>query len=159
MKDLHGSASQPVNAAPERCLELLADVESYPRWYPRGGAGNRSARARRRRSAAQQVRAILHAAVGPINRDLELRLGVTRGADTVVLARVAHAGSDRERFEVNWRVVSAGAQQARIELSLAASLDLPRLLPVGGLADTMATGFVGAAVRELSRQRLTPQRA
>ena len=150
MKDLHGSASQPVNAAPQRCLELLADVESYPRWYPevvrrievvkRDAAG-----------AAQQVHAILHAAVGPINRDLELRLGVTRGAETVVLARVAHEGSDRERFEVNWRVVSAGAQQARIELSLVASLDVPKLLPVGGLADTLATGFVGAAVRELSR--------
>jgi ribosome-associated toxin RatA of RatAB toxin-antitoxin module len=149
VKDLHGSAAQPVNTVPERCLELLADVESYPRWYPevvreievleRDAAG-----------AAQQVRAILHAAVGPINRDLELRLGVTRGADTVVLARVPHAGSDRERFEVNWRVVRAGAQQARIELSLAASLDVPRLLPVGGLADTLATGFVSAAVRELS---------
>jgi ribosome-associated toxin RatA of RatAB toxin-antitoxin module len=150
VKDLHGSASQPANAAPERCLALLADVESYPRWYPAVVRGIEVVK-RDAAGVAQQVRAILHAAVGPINRDLELLLGVTRGADTVVLARVPHAGSDRERFEVNWRVVSAGGQQARIELSLAASLDLPRLLPVGGLADTLATGFVGAAVRELSR--------
>ncbi|MEA2146922.1 MAG: Polyketide cyclase / dehydrase and lipid transport [Solirubrobacteraceae bacterium] len=150
MKDLRGSASQPVNAAPERCLELLADVEGYPRWYPEVVRGIEVVK-RDAAGAAQQVRAILRAAVGPINRDLELQLGVTRGADTVVLARVPDAGSDRERFEVNWRVVRAGAQQARIELSLAASLDVPRLLPVSGLADTLATGFVGAAVRELSR--------
>jgi ribosome-associated toxin RatA of RatAB toxin-antitoxin module len=149
VKDLHGSASQPVNAAPERCVALLADVESYPRWYP-DVVRSIEVRQRDEAGAATQVRAVLHAAVGPINRDLALLLGVTRGPDSVVLARVPHEGSDRERFEVNWSVVSAGAQRARIELSLAASLDLPRLLPVGGLADTMANGFVAAAVRELS---------
>jgi ribosome-associated toxin RatA of RatAB toxin-antitoxin module len=149
VKDLHGSASQPVNASQELCLELLADVESYPRWYPEVVRGIEVVK-RDAATVAQQVRAILHAAVGPINRDLELQLAVTRGSDTVALTRVPHERSDRERFEVNWRVVAAGAQQARIELSLLASLDLPRLLPVGGLADTLATGFVGAAVRELS---------
>jgi hypothetical protein len=149
VKDLQGSAAESVNAPPDRCLELLADVESYPRWYPEVVRGLEVVK-RDAGGAAQQVRAVLHAAVGPINRDLELLLGVTRGTDTVALARVPHEGSDRERFEVNWRVVGAAAQQARIELSLAASLDLPRLLPIGGLADTLAAGFVDAAVRELS---------
>jgi ribosome-associated toxin RatA of RatAB toxin-antitoxin module len=149
MKDLNGSASRPVNAPPELCLELLADVESYPRWYPEVVRGIEVVK-RDAATVAQQVRAILHAAVGPINRDLELLLAVTRGSDTVALTRVQNERSDRERFEVNWRVVGAGPEQARIELSLAASLDLPRLLPVGGLADSLATGFVRAAVRELS---------
>jgi ribosome-associated toxin RatA of RatAB toxin-antitoxin module len=150
VKDLQGSAAQSVAATPDRCLELLADVESYPRWYPDVVRGIDVVK-RDAQSRAEQVRATLFAAVGPINHELELLLAITRAPDSVVLSRFPYERSDRERFEVNWRVTAAGAQQSRIELLLAASLDLPRFLPVGGLADTMATGFVGAAVAELSR--------
>ena len=148
MKDLHGESSRPVAADPERCLELLADVEGYPRWYP--DVVRRIEVVQRDGDRASRVRATLHAAIGPINRDLSLLLAVTRSADTVKLTRVANAGSDRERFEVTWRAAAA-SQSTRLALSLDASLDLPRLLPTGGLADSMAAGFVNAAARELER--------
>lgn len=147
MKDLHGEASRTVAADPQRCLELFADLEGYPRWYPDVVRGVEVAD-RDSDGRASRARATLHAAVGPINRDLSLLLAVTTGPDTVRLTRVANAGSDRERFEVTWRTVAQGSE-TRIALALDASLDLPRLLPTGGLADSMAAGFVAAAAREL----------
>ena len=146
MKDLHGESSRSVSAAPERCLELLADIEGYPRWYP--DVVRRIEVVQRDGDRVSRVRATLHAAIGPINRDLSLLLAVTRSADMVKLMRVANERSDRERFEVTWRVSAAG-QATRLALALDASLDLPRLLPTGGLADSMAAGFVTAAAREL----------
>ena len=38
---------------------------------------------------------------------------------------------------------------AEIGLDLAASLDVPRLLPVGGIGEAMAEGFVAAAANQL----------
>ena len=149
MKDLRGEAAQTVPAEAQRCLDLLADLESYPRWYP--DVVRRIEVMAREGSQVTQARATLHAAIGPINRDLDLLLSVVRQSDTVLLARVPHAGSDRERFEVRWRAAPHASDRTRLELALAASLDLPRLLPTGGLADTLAAGFVSAAARELSR--------
>lgn len=148
MKDLHGEATRPVSASPQRSLDLLSDLEGYPRWYP--DVVRRVDVLQRDGDLVKQARVTLHAAIGPINRDLELVLSVARASDTVTLARVRNEHSDRERFEVTWRARPAGAEQTRLELALDASLDLPRLLPTGGLADTLAAGFVQAAARELS---------
>lgn len=149
MKELHGQASQAIDASPQEALELLADLESYPRWYPSVVRGIEVVE--REGERITQARATLQAAVGPINRELALLLAVTLGADTVRLARVPHERSDRERFEVTWRVAAQGPQRTHLELALYAALDLPRLLPTGGLADSMAAGFVGAAARQLAR--------
>lgn len=146
MKDLHGESARTVAAAPDACLDLLADLESYPHWYP--DVVRKIDVVARDNGRASRARATLHAAVGPINRDLQLLLEVTRTADSVRLTRVSNERSDRERFEVTWRAKAAG-QGTRLALSLDASLDLPRLLPTGGLADSMAAGFVGAAARKL----------
>ncbi len=147
MKDLFGSASMTVRASEDECLALLGDVARYPQWYPdvvrsvevveQDGGG-----------VATRARATLHAAAGPISRDLKLLLSVTREPGVVKLARVPHEVTDRERFEVRWTVEPAG-DGARIAVSLAAALDVPRLVPLGGIGDTMANGFVAAAARAL----------
>jgi hypothetical protein len=67
---------------------------------------------------------------------------------TVALSRVPHQGSDKERFDVTWKV--GGGQSTRIELQLAANLDVPRLVPLGGVGDSMAADLLSAATRALA---------
>ena len=43
----------------------------------------------------------------------------------------------------------SGAGPTQIRLDLAANLDVPRFVPLGGVGDSMADGFVSAATREL----------
>ncbi len=147
MKELQGRAAAPVAADDGRVLDLLADVEGYPSWYPdvvrtvevleRDGGGQ-----------ASRARATLHAAVGPITRDIDLVLAVTRSSDTVRLTRVPHERSDPERFEVTWTLAgAAGGRELRLVLD--ANLDVPRLVPLGGVGDSLARGFVTAALRRL----------
>jgi hypothetical protein len=149
MKQLSGSASAPTRAGEHRCVDFLSDVEAYPHWYPEVVRSvevlERDADGR-----ATRARATLRASVGPINRDLQLTLGVSRGPREVKLVRTSQDSADAERFSVNWQV--SGAQSgARIDLKLDAALDVPRLVPLGGVGDAMASGFVAAAVRSLDR--------
>jgi ribosome-associated toxin RatA of RatAB toxin-antitoxin module len=149
VKELHGSASGEAAASPERCLDLFSDVESYPRWYP-DVVRNVEVVSRNARGHPSRVRATLHVAVRPLSRDLALTLDVTCGPRTVRLVRVPHERSDQERFSVTWSVAPAGTG-SRIDLALDAALDIPRLVPLpGGIGDTLAQGFVGAAVAEFS---------
>jgi hypothetical protein len=91
----------------------------------------------------------LHVQHGPITRDFDLTMAVeVDPAGTVKLSRIPHHGSDGEKFEVAWRV--SGASPTRIAVDLAANLDVPRFLPLGGIGDSIAQGFVSAATRELS---------
>jgi hypothetical protein len=147
MKDLHGGASATVNASPQRCIEVLRDIERYPQWYPdvvrevqvleTGTDGQ-----------ARRAQAILHAAVGPISRDLPLLLNVTVTDTEVKLSRVANEPSDREHFDVTWRAEGSG-ESTHLVLALDAALDVPRLVPLGGVGDTLAEGFVTAATKEI----------
>lgn len=147
MKDLSASAQVTVSASPERALELLQDVGGYPDWYPdvvrRVEILVQDSDQRPRRA-----RATLHAALGPITRDFDLVLDVDRDGDTVALARVPNESTDSERFEVVWEVAREGSG-SRIELRLAAALDVPRFVPVSSLGDSLASGFVNAAARAL----------
>ena len=147
MKELSGSASVAVSAPIEDCFALLIDVERYPVWYPetvrevevaqRGAGGEPT-----------MIGATLHAAIGPVAREFHLLLAVEASRPRVVsLKRVAHGPSDRERFQVTWRLEQAAGTRIRIEL--AANLSVPRLLPVGGVGDGMANGFVRAAAKAL----------
>jgi hypothetical protein len=47
-----------------------------------------------------------------------------------------------------WRVGSGAT--TRVAIELAATLEVPRLVPIGGLGDRLAQGFVEAAKRELA---------
>jgi hypothetical protein len=68
-------------------------------------------------------------------------------AGTVKLSRIPHRGGDGEKFDVIWRVTGAGPSQIRLDL--AAGLNVPRFLPLGDVGESLASGFVNAAVTAL----------
>lgn len=147
MKELDGSASASVAAPVERCFELLAAVERYPAWYP-DVVTSVEVVERDAEGLPARARVTLHAAAGPLVKDFRLLLSVsTERPRSVRLTRIPHDGSDRERFDVAWRL-HEGAQ-TQIVLALKANLSVPRFLPVGGIGDTLANGFVTAAARAL----------
>lgn len=148
MKHLDASAAGSTAADPQRAVELLADVEAYPQWYP-DVVRSIAVLERDLDGAARRVRATLRAAVGPVTRDLGLTLEVIRGADTVTLRRLTEEASDGERFAVEWQVTPGAAGGTGLHLHLDASLEVPRLMPIGGVGDALANGFVDAAVRRL----------
>jgi hypothetical protein len=147
VKRLTGTASAVIAAPIEECFSLLAAVEAYPSWYAavvRGvevidvaGDGRPST-----------VRTTLHVSYGPLARDFPLVLAIDlEQPGAVTLTRLPNDASDHEEFEVIWRLENMG--RTRIALELDAKLDLPRLVPLGGIGDGMADGFVGAASRAL----------
>jgi Polyketide cyclase / dehydrase and lipid transport len=149
VKELHGTASASANAPLERCIALLEAVGDYPSWHPevvrevdvleQHEAGHPS-----------RVRAKLHVARGPLVKDFDLVMSVASdGTREVKLTKVHTPASGSEVFEVTWRVLNASGG-TRISLDLTASLDVPRFLPVGGVGDDLAAGFVAAAVKQLS---------
>jgi hypothetical protein len=144
VKELRGRASVTFPAPAPAALALLLDAEGYQRWYPEGV---RSVRALERDAAGapRRVAAVLHVSQGPLQRDLALTLRVEQPDErTVLLVREPHGPSDRERFTVTWLVADGG-----LSLSLEALLDVPRLLPLGGVGDSLARGFAAAAARAL----------
>jgi ribosome-associated toxin RatA of RatAB toxin-antitoxin module len=148
MKELRGSASETVERPIEDCFALLADVERYPAWYPEVV---RALAIVSPDAAGHPARAetTLHLAHGPLVRDFHLLLAIRlEHPSYVVLERIPHGSSDGEEFEVSWRLEERG--ETRIELELNAKLSVPRLVPLGGLADAFAAGFVRAAVQTLS---------
>lgn len=148
MKELHGTATAHTGAPPQQCLELLSAVERYPSWYPEVV---RRVEVVERRSDGTAARAhvILHLAQGPLVRDFELLLAVeVEPQRSVRLVRIPHDDRDPEAFSVTWRV-SAAELGAKIDLALDANLSVPRLVPLGGIGNTMAAGFVQAAARAL----------
>jgi hypothetical protein len=148
MKELTGSASGTTAASPEECMSLLQAIDAYPSWagdvvkegevLERDGAGHPT-----------RARTKLHVERGPLTRDFDLLFDVkVDTGGTVALSRVANERSDKERFDVTWKV--GGGQGTRIELKLAANLDVPRLIPLGGVGDSMAADLVSAATRALA---------
>jgi hypothetical protein len=151
VKALQGTAAAQVAAPVAEVVALVADVERYPAWYPEVV---RRVEALERDTAghAAKANALLHVSVGPLVRDFNLMLAVhVEPPGTVSLRRIAHGPTDQERFEVRWEVSEGSSEgsRSRIELRLDANLSVPRLLPVGGLGDGLAQGFVSAAVRAL----------
>ena len=148
MKELSGSASADVAVAPERAYAVLADVERYQTWYPdvistvqvleRGPVGE-----------VMLADVTLSAPGLPIS-DLEARMRVDRQAEReVALVRVPDGPGDDERFAVRWAISSTG-DGTRVGLRLEAVLAVPRVVPVGGVGDRIAGGFLRAAVRKIS---------
>ena len=146
LKELTGAATRTVAAPAQACFALLEAVDRYPDWYPeaiaeidvleRGADGQPS-----------KVRAKLHLAWGPVVRDFDLALAVEKDRPTMVrLARVKEQPS-ASTFEATWRV--RDGEPAQIGLALRAGLDVPRFLPLGGIGDAVAGGFVDAAAGRL----------
>ena len=147
MKDLRGSARTPVPVTPERCIALFEAVEDYPSWYP-DVVKEVTVLEREDDGRPRRVQATLHVARGPITKDFHLVLAVVSDRRSEVkLTRVKLPGSGSEGFEANWHVTDSRGTE--IGLDLIASLDVPRFLPVGGIGDAMAEGFVAAAADQL----------
>ena len=147
MKDLTGTASGVVATPIERCFELLVAVDRYPDWHP---DVVREVEILERDGDGLPVRAQtkLHVARGPLVHDFELLMAIdAQRPQSVSLAKIA-SGSSAQRFDVDWRLRDGAG--TRIELSLRASLNVSRFIPLGGIGDWMAAGFVAAARRALS---------
>lgn len=128
-------------------MTLLEAVGRYPEWHP--DVVQEVEVLAQNDGHPTRVRAKLHVARGPLVKDFNLVMSVaTDGRRQVKLTKVHDADSGPEVFEVTWLVEDTGP--ALIRLDLAASLDVPRFLPVGGVGDGLAEGFVSAAVKELT---------
>ena len=146
MKELHGSAHLAVDAPVDKCIALLEAVDRYPEWHP--DVVHEVEVLARNDGHPTRVRAKLHVARGPLVKDFNLVMSVASdGTRQVRLTKVQDAHSGPEQFEVTWLVEDTGPTLIRLDLS--ASLDVPRFLPVGGVGDGLAEGFVAAAVKEL----------
>jgi ribosome-associated toxin RatA of RatAB toxin-antitoxin module len=143
VKELKGSASGAVSAPPEECIALLAAVDRYPSWYPQV-IREVEVLERAADGLPRRARTTVHLAFGPLTNDFRFEVTVDVGPSTVILARVSDSPSDGELLEVRW-----GVAPGRLSVDLAARLDVPRFLPVGGAGDTVAQGFVEAARRVL----------
>jgi hypothetical protein len=137
-----------VDAPIEDCFALVEDVEGYPRWHPevvrhvevieRDGEGH-----------PVRARTTLHVARGPLVKDFRLVMQVAaQRPRSLTLTRIRNEPSDGEQFEVRWSLQEA-VSGTQIGLNVAANLSVPRLVPVGGIGDAMAEGFVDAAARAL----------
>jgi hypothetical protein len=147
MKNLRGSASGVTTAPVDECVRFFRAVDRYPAWYPEVV---RTVEVRERDAEGEpaRARAVLHVTVGPIVKDFDLVLAVTLADPrTVKLMRVPNHPGDDERFDVTWRLEEGARTTIRLEVE--ASLSVPRFLPVGGIGDGMAAGFVRAAIRVL----------
>jgi hypothetical protein len=147
MKELTGHASATTPASSDACLALLAAVDGYPDWYPEV-VKSVEVLERDAQGHPTKARTLLHVQHGPITRDFDLTMEVRHDPPGAVrLIRIPHDGRDSEKFEVNWSV--RGTQPTEIQLGLAANLDVPRFVPLGGIGESMAGGFVSAATRAL----------
>ena len=147
MKELTGSASATTSASPDACLALLEAVDGYPNWYP-DVVKSVEVLERDDQGRPSKARCQLHVERGPMTRDFDLTMEVMLYPPGAVrLSRIPHHGRDGEKFDVNWFVPET--QPTEIHLNLAADLDVPRFLPLGGIGDSMAEGFVSAATRAL----------
>jgi hypothetical protein len=107
MLEIDRTVSATVDASPERCLEVLADVESYPSWSSLISSAERD---------GERVR--LRASVLGAGFEMECELELS--ADRAVLRRLPNDADDEERFEATWNVAPG-----RVELHVAAALDAP----------------------------------
>jgi ribosome-associated toxin RatA of RatAB toxin-antitoxin module len=144
MRELHGTATQLVTASIEQCFALLAAVDRYPDWYPET-VRDVQVLDRAPGGEPSRVRTNLHVARGPLVKDFDLLMMVdARAPTTVKLTRVSGIPSD-QRFEVAWAL--RDGERTQIAVDLYASLNVPRFLPLGGVGDALAAGFVDAAGR------------
>ncbi|MGZ4180255.1 MAG: SRPBCC family protein [Solirubrobacteraceae bacterium] len=147
MRELQGSAFAAVDAPPDKCMALLEAVDRYPEWHL--DVVQEVEVLARNDGHPTRVRTKLHLARGPLVKNFTLVMAVASDRmRQIKLTKVRDVDSGPEQFEVTWLVEDTAPTLIRLDLS--ASLDVPRFLPVGGVGDGMAEGFVAAAVKELS---------
>jgi hypothetical protein len=149
MRDLHGTASTVVSAPVGRCVELLAAIDDYPVWYP-DGVREVETLERDPRGQPTRVRTLLHVEVAGFDRDFNLTMSVQADPEGRVALTKVKADSSDPPFDVVWRLSEHDG--TLIELDLDTALPLPRLVPLGGVGDSIARSFVSAAAGALSEE-------
>ena len=132
----------------EDCLAFLAGLEAYPTWYPdvvtdvnvvEAGEDGLPLRAETK----------LHLSYGPVSRDLDLLLAVKVDRPNLVrLTHVPRGQSSGTSFNATWRLEDR-AGSTNLELELDATMPVPRLVPLAGVGDAFAAGFMQAAAEGL----------
>ena len=149
MKELTGSAAATTDATPEQALALLEEIDRYPSWHPEV-VKEAEVLERDAQGHPATARCKLRVEHGPLRRDFNLLMRVKIDPSGMIdLSRIPHEPSDPERFEVTWRV-DRGNPSTRIRLDLEAKLSVPRLVPLGGVGDSLAASFLSAATRALA---------
>ena len=148
MKELRGAAGTTVSATPAECMALLSALDRYPSWYPevvRRVAVLESSDD----GLPTRAETRLQVSHGPLVKEFNLIFAVRIEPPGIVeLVRVPRGPQDREEFVVTWRLEDRGETGLRVELR--ANLSAPRLLPLGGVGDAIAEGFLRAAVAALA---------
>jgi hypothetical protein len=147
MRDLHGTASEVVAASLDECVALLAAIDGYPDWYP---DGVREVEVLKRNAAGQPTRVltVLHVAVAGFDRDFHLTMAVKVDARGRVALNKVKADSEDPPFDVVWHL--SEHEGTEIKLDLDTALPLPRLMPLGGVGNSIAKSFVSAASEALA---------
>jgi hypothetical protein len=122
-RSLAGSADRPIDAAPEHCLALLADVESWPEWI----SAIRSIGVLERDGSGAPSRVLLEARM--LGFPLAFTATVAASPHEFTLRRVAHGTTDPEALELVVQVEPA-ERGCRASARLSATVDAPRLLPL-----------------------------
>lgn len=139
-----------VAATRGECFAVLEAVDRYPEWYP-DVVRSVEVLERGPQDRPAKVRAKLHVEHGPITKDFDLVMDVlVDEPDNVKLARDT-GGRSGQAFDVTWRL--SGEERTRLALDLYANLDAPRFLPLGGIGDSIAQGFVAAATAAIESRR------
>jgi ribosome-associated toxin RatA of RatAB toxin-antitoxin module len=148
VKQISGAAGAGVAAAPEQAYAVLADVERYREWYP--DVIRRVAVLERGDDGAVSLADVTLSAPGLPIGDLQTKLRADRQPPRgVSLIRVPNEPGDDEQFSVVWTIEPDG-EGSRLALRLDARLPVPRLVPLGGVGDRIAAGFVRAAARAIN---------
>ena len=151
MKDLAATVTGTTSASVEDCFALLSDFESYPRWFPNGVTAAEVLERDPASNDPSKIKTTLHVAQGPLVRDFKVHMAVTlQRPQLIELRRLPKEPSDREEMAVVWRLRDENGA-TEVEAGLNARLSIPPFLPVGGIADTMARGFLNAALAQLGR--------
>ena len=147
MRALHGTASEVAAAPLEECLALLAAVDAYPSWYP---DGVREVQVLERDPDGQPTRVltVLHVDAAGFNRDFHQTMDVEVDPGGRVALRKVKANDSDPPFDVEWNLSEQDGTVIKLDLDTA--LPVPRLVPLGGLGDSIARSFVSAARDALS---------
>ncbi|MCW2950918.1 MAG: cyclase [Conexibacter sp.] len=120
------TVSSEVPAAPSRCIEVLADIESYPDWSSLVGG----IEVLERGADGQPQKILMRTEL--LGLSLTMTCLLELGDDRAALRRLPHDGAgDEERFDAAWTVRPSGAGST-VALHVAAALDAPSAIGLLG---------------------------
>lgn len=142
---MRGTATELVPAPLAKCLALVQALDGYPAWHP-DVVRTVDVLERDASGMPSRARTTLHLSVGPLTKDFELLMAVT--VEPPATVKIVKVGGNA-KFDVIWRLQDG--DKTRLSLELVANVEVPRFLPLGGIGDSVAQGFVSAASAELVR--------